>query len=90
MASPLDWAAAYLAQARKEIDAAAEPLDPSVRAMLLQMGFEKIAKAAMLKNGQWTIAHTQTTHRGATHMMNQLLTERRLALLGSSATSFSI
>ncbi len=76
MASADDWADAYLRQAKAELDAARENIGAGVRAMLLQMVFEKIAKAALLRSGQWAIAHTQTTHSGASHMM-QLLTIRR-------------
>lgn len=76
-----DWAEGYLAQAHVELNAAREPLDPSVRAMLLQMAFEKIAKAALLKNGQWSEEHAQQTHHGASHMMTQLLQQRQLAKL---------
>jgi hypothetical protein len=62
MPSEREWAAGYLAQARVELAAAREPLDPSVRAMLLQMVFQKIAKAALLKNGQLTIVQAQRNH----------------------------
>lgn len=82
MATPSEWASGYLDQAKVELASAAEAVDPSVRAMLLQMAIEKIAKAALLKNGQWTVAHTQTTHSGATHMMRQLLTRRNLKKIG--------
>lgn len=78
MPAELEWAAGYLTQARVELAAAREPVDSSVRAMLLQMTFEKIAKAALLKNGQWSIARAQQNHHGATHMMGQLLQRRQL------------
>ena len=79
MATPTDWARAYLEQARADLAAAAQPMDPSVRAMLLQMSLEKIAKAALLKNGQWSPNNAQTTHRGASHMMTQVLRSRVIA-----------
>lgn len=53
--------------------------------MLLQMAFEKIAKAALLRNGQWGVERTQATHRGATHMVN-LLANKAYA----SKTTFSV
>lgn len=84
MATAVDWAAGYLAQARVELDAASQAVDASVRAMLLQMTMEKIAKAALLKSEQWTIANAETTHRGASHMMNILLWPRHLKKLGYS------
>jgi hypothetical protein len=46
--------------------------------MLLQMTMEKIAKAALLKSQQWSSINTQTTHRGASHMMMLLLWPRYL------------
>ena len=79
MATPNDWARGYLDQARADLAAAAQPMDPSVRVMLLQMSLEKIAKAALLKNGQWLPEHAQRTHRGASHMMMQLLRRRVIA-----------
>jgi hypothetical protein len=82
VATEAEWASAYLDQAQVELEAARQAIDPSVRAMLLQMTFEKLAKAALLKNGQWSIARAQETHRGATHMMTQLLTRRSLSVLG--------
>lgn len=81
MATPGDWARGYLDQARADLAAASQPMDPSVRAMLLQMSLEKIAKAALLKNGQWHPERAQSTHRGASHMMMQLLRKRVIAKL---------
>jgi hypothetical protein len=82
MASHTDWANGYLAQARADLAAASAPVHPSVRAMLLQMSFEKIAKAALLKSGQWSPTNAQTSHRGASHMMTQILRRRVLAKVG--------
>jgi hypothetical protein len=78
MATAADWAAGYLAQARVDLAAASQAIDASVRAMLLQMTMEKIAKAALLKSQQWSSINTQTTHRGASHMMMLLLWPRYL------------
>lgn len=78
MATASDWAAGYLAQARVDLAAASQAVDASVRAMLLQMTMEKVAKAALLKSGQWSSINSQTTHRGASHMMRLLLWPRFL------------
>jgi hypothetical protein len=78
MATAADWAAGYLAQARVDLAAASQAVDASVRAMLLQMTMEKIAKAALLKSQQWSPTNSQTTHRGASHMMRLLLWPRYL------------
>lgn len=81
MATATDWAESYLAQARVELAAASKAIDASVRAMLLQMTFEKLAKAALLKSGQWQPKNTWATHRGASHMMTILLWQRFLGRL---------
>jgi len=77
MATAEDWANGFLRQARVELDASRADVTESVRAMLPQMVYEKIAKAALLRSGQWTVELAQTTHLGASHMM-QLLCNRRL------------
>lgn len=77
MASREEWADAFLRQARVELEASRAEVSESVRAMLLQMVCEKTAKSALLRSGQWTLEQAQTTHLGASHMM-QLLRSRRL------------
>ncbi len=77
MATETEWASAYLRQAEIELEASRADVHESVRAMLLQMVFEKIAKSALLRSGQWSIELAQTTHLGASHMMH-LLGNRRL------------
>ena len=58
------WAAAYLAQAREDLEAA-KKLDTGTSgtlAMLLQMVFEKAAKAAMLRMGTLSLDKARSTH----------------------------
>lgn len=50
-----DWANTFLRQARVELDASRADVAECVRAMLLQMAYERIAKAALLRSGQWTV-----------------------------------
>ncbi len=61
MATPLDWSIAYRAQAEEDFKAAmAARHTPSVYVMLLQMTFEKIAKAVYCKqqNAIPTFSHS--------------------------------
>lgn len=54
MATPRDWADPFLAQAREDIVAAQAAYDagaPSTYCMLMQMVFEKLAKAAFARGG---------------------------------------
>ena len=51
---------------------------PSVLAMLMQMTFEKLAKAALLRNGSMTVNAARATHRAASAMVSQLRRNRRL------------
>jgi hypothetical protein len=56
---------------------------PSVFAMLMQMAFEKFAKAALLRAGAVTLQHAQSTHRAASQMVKIMRLQRRfLAPLG--------
>ena len=71
MTDPSDWADAYIEQARADL-AAAEFLDGqhlSVLGMLLQMTFEKIAKAALLYGSRISVEDTQKGHRSALSLM---------------------
>lgn len=79
----LKWAAAYLAQAEADLRAAEEvgPSHISVFGMLLQMSFEKSAKAALLYGGRVSVEKTQRTHAAAVSLMkilkdNEMLLER--------------
>ena len=71
MAGKADWAEAFFAQASEDL-AAAKKLEgetPSVLAMLLQMTFEKMAKAALLRSGQATIEQVCRSHAAASRML---------------------
>lgn len=71
MADEHAWADAYLAQAREDL-AAAKELEgktPSVLAMLLQMVFEKLAKAALLRSGQASLEQAKRSHAAASRMV---------------------
>ncbi len=80
MATSRDWADAYLAQARADLDAASrlEGACPSAFAMLLQMVFEKMSKAALLRSAQLTVTKAVKSHRAAAMMVNLLLRYRAL------------
>lgn len=78
-APALDWACAYLDQARADLHAAAvlQGEEPSVVAMLCQMGLEKLAKAALLTGGSMRVEDATKTHRAAVAMVQQLARSRR-------------
>jgi hypothetical protein len=80
MASSSDWSVAYLAQSREDLEGArivaASGIAPSVTAMLLQMAFEKLAKAALLKTGAVTLASVRKTHKAASAMLRTLRVQR--------------
>ena len=78
MATPRDWANAFLAQARVDLEGArlVDATVPSVFAMLLQMAFEKLAKAALLRSGAADVAWASSTHRSASHMIRALRLQR--------------
>jgi hypothetical protein len=80
MATPREWADGYLAQARADLDGASivDAAVPSVLAMLLQMTFEKLAKAALLRSGAVDVAWASRTHRAASHMLRALRLQRGL------------
>ena len=86
MAAPAsEWAFGYLDQARADLRAAAhlQGEEPSVGAMLCQMGLEKLGKAALLKSGAMRIEAATSTHRAAAAMVQQIARNRRTcALLG--------
>ena len=79
MATSLEWANAFLAQARADLrgaQAVAAAGEPSVFAMLLQMAFEKFAKAALLRSGQTPV--TLGTHKAASRMVLAMRRQRGL------------
>jgi hypothetical protein len=45
--------------------------------MLLQMAFEKLGKAALLRSGGMTVVKAQSTHQAATAMMQTIGASRR-------------
>ena len=71
MATARDWADAYLAQAREDLEGAriVGARVPSVFAMLLQMVFEKLAKAALLRSAGVTVQRAASTHVAASRLM---------------------
>jgi hypothetical protein len=80
MATPREWANGYLSQAREDLKGAAAVSGqaPSVFGMLLQMTFEKMAKAALLRSKQMTIGGAQSTHAAAGRMVHVLRLNRRI------------
>jgi hypothetical protein len=80
MATPRDWADGYLAQARADLEGArlVDAAVPSVFAMLLQMAFEKFAKAALLRSGAVDVGWATSTHRAASAMLRALRLQRGL------------
>jgi hypothetical protein len=80
MASAIDWSDAYLAQAREDLNGveivAAGGIAPSVTAMMFQMVFEKLAKAALLRTGAITIDYALSSHEAALVMVQVLRLQR--------------
>ena len=80
MASSLEWSAAYLAQSQEDLEGARivamSGCAPSVTAMLLQMTFEKLAKAALLKTGAVTLSYVRKNHIAASMMLRTLRIQR--------------
>ena len=74
MATAREWAIGYLSQAREDLKGASAVSGqaPSVFAMLLQMTFEKLAKAALLRSNQMTVDGAQRTHAAASRMIHVL------------------
>jgi hypothetical protein len=67
VAPPRDWSDAFLQQAREDLKAAWSvpvQVSPSTLCMLLQMVFEKLAKAAYSRSG----CVVPRTHRAASHL----------------------
>jgi hypothetical protein len=86
MATPQDWAQGYLEQGREDLQAAiqAGASAPSTVAMLLQMVFEKFAKAALLKTGT-PLTNLAKSHHVASHLIQTLaLNPALLTVLGGS------
>lgn len=85
MPTDRDWATGYLEQGRADLKAASR-LDgetSSTVAMLLQMVFEKLAKAAMLKMGTMSYQEVKRLHCVASRLIETLkLYPDRLEVLG--------
>lgn len=66
-----EWAFAYVAQAREDLNAAIalQGRFNSVLAMLLQMTFEKLAKAALLYGKRISVEQAQRSHHAAVSLM---------------------
>lgn len=67
-----EWAAAYVAQAEEDLRAAIDLQGryDSVLAMLLQMVFEKLAKAALLYGKRIDVKKAQRSHNAAVILMS--------------------
>ena len=81
MATASEWADAYRQQALADMTGAelVQGTEPSVLAMLLQMTFEKLGKAALLRSGMMSVQAAQGTHQAATTMMRVVAGSRRKA-----------
>jgi len=82
MASRADWSHAFLEQAKDDLKAARALANPpgnsySVICMLLQMVFEKVAKAALIRQG-YDLEAIQKSHKAATSFMNLLRNDKVL------------
>jgi len=78
MASNREWAEAYLEQAREDLKAAqiGRINAPSDFCMLMQMTFEKAAKAALLRKGTIRLEKAVSSHSGASKLVKILKTNR--------------
>jgi hypothetical protein len=80
MASTTDWAFAYREQARVDLRAASAlgATEPSIFAMLMQMAFEKFAKAALLRSGAVSLSFATSSHRAASRMVATMRLQKGL------------
>lgn len=81
VATDREWADAFLAQARADLAAAdavaMSGISGSSLAMLLQMVFEKLSKAALLRTRSATLDDVTSTHMTARRVLLILRRERR-------------
>jgi hypothetical protein len=81
VATEREWAHGYLAQALADLEAAravaGSGVAPSSLAMLLQMVFEKLAKAALLRMRSVSVEDATSTHATAGRLLRTLRRERR-------------
>lgn len=86
MVTERDWAEGFLAQARADLEAAhvlttqnsITASGASVFAMLLQMAFEKFAKAALLRSGAIAYGGAKSSHKGASTMVAAMRRQKNL------------
>ena len=86
MATDRDWAEGFLAQARADLEAARVLItrnaittrSAAVFSMLLQMSFEKFAKAALLRSGAMSYGAAKSSHKGASRMVAVMRVQKRL------------
>lgn len=86
MVTERDWAEGFLAQARADLEAARVLVtrtaittsSASVFSMLLQMAFEKFAKAALLRSGAITYSAARSSHKGASNMVAAMRRQKSL------------
>lgn len=81
MATGREWADAYLAQSREDLAAARAvgSAAPSTAAMVWQMVFEKMAKAALLRQRSISLEAARTTHKAASRMLHAIRIQRNVA-----------
>lgn len=82
MANELEWSRAYKAQARADMAgarqlAAAPGAHHSVRAMLMQMTLEKLAKSALLASRSISLEKARGSHSAAVPLVAQLATSKQ-------------
>jgi hypothetical protein len=86
MVTERDWAEGFLAQARADLEAARVLITQnaitasgaSVFSMLLQMAFEKFAKAALLRSGAIAYSGAKSSHKGASTMVAAMRLQKNL------------
>ena len=86
MPTERDWADGFLAQAQADLDAARvlptqtsiTVASASVFSMLLQMAFEKFAKAALLRSGSIAYSDAKSSHKGASRMVAAMRVQKKL------------
>ena len=80
MAAVGEWANAYLEQSRADLEGlrALQGVAPSTAAMVAQMVLEKLAKAALLRQGAVQLAWAKTNHGAASRMVQVLRRQKSI------------
>jgi hypothetical protein len=86
MPTERDWADGFLVQAQADLEAAhvlvtqvsITVASASVFSMLLQMAFEKFAKAALLRSGSMSYSDAKSSHKGASRMVAAMRVQKKL------------